>query len=98
MPELTARWAQRQRPIPASVVYARQQFEQIWAADGSVLEALFRKLKSLQDCPAGQLAGKICTLSTWAVNGWWRSGSPRMPKPTILNFWMVKDRPKANAC
>ncbi len=62
MPELTARWAQRQRPIPASVVYARQQFEQIWAADGSVLEALFRKLKSLQDCPAGQLAGKICTV------------------------------------
>jgi hypothetical protein len=62
MPELTVRWAQRQRPIPASVVYARQQFEQIWAADGSVLEALFRKLKSLHDCPAGQLAGKICTV------------------------------------
>lgn len=62
MPELTARWAQRQRPIPASVVYARKHFEQIWAADGSVLEALFRKLKSLHDCPAGQLAGKICTV------------------------------------
>lgn len=62
MPTLTMRWAQRQRPIPASVVYARQHFEQIWAADGSVLEALFRKLKRLQDCPAGQLAGKICTV------------------------------------
>lgn len=62
MPTLTARWAQRERPIPASVVHARQHFEQIWAADGSVLEALFRKLKSLQDCPAGQLAGKICTV------------------------------------
>ena len=62
MPTLTARWAQRQRPIPASVVYARQHFEQIWAADGSVLEAWFRKLKSLQDCPVGQLAGKICTV------------------------------------
>lgn len=62
MPALTARWAQRQRPIPASVVHARQHFEQIWAADGSVLEALFRKLKSLQACPAGQLAGKICTV------------------------------------
>jgi hypothetical protein len=62
MPILHARWAQRERPISASVVHARQHFEQIWAADGSVLEALFRKLKSLQDCPAGQLAGKICTV------------------------------------
>ncbi len=61
-PELTARWQQRQRPLPASVTHAMQHFEQIWAADGSVLEALFRKLKSLQDCPPGQLAGKICTV------------------------------------
>lgn len=62
MPTLRARWTQRERPIPASVVHARQHFEQIWVADGSVLEALFRKLKSLHDCPTGQLAGKICTV------------------------------------
>ena len=37
-------------------------FEHIWAADGSVLEALFRKLDSLKDVPVGQLAGKICTV------------------------------------
>jgi hypothetical protein len=61
-PELTARWQHRQRPLPASVTHAMQHFEQIWAADGSVLEALFRKLKRLQDCPTGQLAGKICTV------------------------------------
>jgi len=61
-PELTARWQQRQRPLPASVTHAMQHFEQIWAADGSVLEALFRKLKRLQDRPTGQLAGKICTV------------------------------------
>ncbi len=29
---------------------------------GSTLEALFRKLKSLEDVPPGQLAGKICTV------------------------------------
>ena len=37
-------------------------FERIWIADGSTLEALFRKLKSLQDLKSGQLAGKICTV------------------------------------
>lgn len=31
-------------------------------ADGSTLEALFRKLKSLEEVPRGQLAGKICTV------------------------------------
>jgi len=39
-----------------------KHFEQVWAVDGSVLEALFRKLDSLQECPVGQLAGKICTV------------------------------------
>ena len=62
MPRLKARWAERQRPLPPSVSYAMKHFEQIWVADGSVLEALFRKLDSLQDCPAGQLAGKLCTV------------------------------------
>jgi len=62
VPRLKARWAQRKRPLPPSVSYAMKHFEQLWAADGSVLEALFRKLDSLQDCPAGQLAGKLCTV------------------------------------
>lgn len=62
MPELRHRWSQRQRPLPPSVMYAMQHFERIWVADGSVLEALFRKLGSLQDCPPGQLAGKLCTV------------------------------------
>jgi hypothetical protein len=62
LPRLKTRWAERRRPLPASVSYAMEHFEQIWAADGSVLEALFRKLDSLQDCPGGQLAGKICTV------------------------------------
>lgn len=62
VPKLKARWAQRSRPLPPSVTYAMKHFEQVWAADGSVLEALFRKLDSLQDCPVAQLAGKICTV------------------------------------
>lgn len=61
-PRLKARWAQRRRPLPPSVAYAMKHFEPVWAADGSVLEALFRKLESLQACPVGHLAGKICTV------------------------------------
>ena len=62
LPTLKARWHQRTRPIPTSLEYGLKHFEQILAADGSVLEALFRKLDSLQDIPAGTLAGKICTV------------------------------------
>jgi Transposase DDE domain len=62
VPRLKRQWFQRSRPLPPSVTYAMKHFEQVWAADGSVLEALFRKLDSLQDCPVGQLAGKICTV------------------------------------
>ena len=63
LPELKDRWQKRQkRPLPPAVKVAQQHFDQIWAADGSTLEALFRKLKVLEDVPIGQLAGKICTV------------------------------------
>ena len=63
LPGLTERWQQRpDRPLPESLAYARQHFDQIWAADGSTLEALFRKLKVLEDVPVGQLAGKMGTV------------------------------------
>jgi len=48
------------RPLPVAVKYAHKHFENI--ADGSTLEALFRKLESLQDAPQGKLAGKLCTV------------------------------------
>jgi hypothetical protein len=38
------------------------QFERIWIADGTTLEALFKKLKSLEELPFGQLAGKMGTV------------------------------------
>lgn len=62
LPKLRERWAARQRPLPAAVVCARQNFSRIFAVDGSTLEALFRKLQALQDAPVGILAGKICTV------------------------------------
>jgi Transposase DDE domain len=63
LPQLQQNWQQRlKRPLPDSVKFALCNFERIWIADGSTLEALFRKLKSLEDLKAGQLAGKICTV------------------------------------
>jgi hypothetical protein len=63
LPQLEERWQQReQRPLASSVQFARTQFERVWIADGSTLEALFRKLDSLQDKPPGTLAGKMATV------------------------------------
>jgi len=60
LPELRQAWQSRtRRPLPESVQFTQSKFEKIWIVDGSTLEALFRKLKSLKDSPRGQLAGKI---------------------------------------
>ncbi len=60
MPSLKASWYTRNgRPIPESVRFTLLKFEKIWVVDCSILEALFRKLDSLEDAPKGQLAGKM---------------------------------------
>ena len=78
LPQLQARWHTRQkRPQPPAVKYASRHFQNIWIADGSTLEALFRKLGSLQDVPINKLAGKICTvidlLTRLPVQVWFHS-------------------------
>ena len=60
---LNQRWNQRKkRPLPLSVAYANQHFEQLWIVDASTLEALFRKLKSLESSTLGKLGGRICAV------------------------------------
>jgi len=60
LPHLRQAWFSRtDRTEPESTLFARRCFEQIWIADSSTLEALFRKLKSLEVLPKGQLAGKM---------------------------------------
>ncbi len=60
LPNLKLRWEARyNRPLPESIQFTITRFEKIWIADGSTLEALFRKLKSLEDIKQGKLAGKI---------------------------------------
>lgn len=60
---LNQRWHQRnQRTLPLSVNYASQHFKQLWIVDASTLEALFRKLKSLETSTLGKLGGRICAV------------------------------------
>jgi hypothetical protein len=60
VPKLKIRWSSRlKRPLPESVQFALSKFENIWIADGSTLESLFRKLKSLEEVKQGLLAGKM---------------------------------------
>ena len=62
LPRLIQRWVQRQRSLPQSVAHAREHFTRVLVADGSTLEALFRKPKALQALDPGTLAGKMCTV------------------------------------
>jgi hypothetical protein len=58
--ELRGKWhSRKQRQLPPSIEFTRAKFAQIWACDGSTMEAIFRKLDSLGDVPIGQLAGKM---------------------------------------
>ena len=63
LPSLTAAWHSRnKRPIPESIQFTLTKFSRIWIVDSSTLEALFCKLKTLEDIPTGQLAGKMATV------------------------------------
>ena len=63
LPSLRTAWYKRnQRPLPESIQFGLSKFSRIWIIDSSTLEALFCKLKSLEDIPRGQLAGKMATV------------------------------------
>ena len=50
LPSLRTAWYRRnQRPLPESIQFTLTKFSQIWIVDSSSLEALFCKLKSLED-------------------------------------------------
>lgn len=98
LPRLKSSWHQRkQRPLPESVQFACSQFENIWIVDVSTLEALFRKLKSLEDVKRGKLAGKmgvvIDLVTRLPIEIWW-SENPKASdtklEEDILNLGSAK--------
>jgi hypothetical protein len=62
MPQMQARAEARQRPLPPAVSWAQPHFEDIWAADGSVLDNLLKKTGLLTEQEDAVLAGKIMTV------------------------------------
>lgn len=63
LPSLRTAWHSRnKRPLPESIQFTLSKFDKIWIIDGSILEALFKKLQSLESVEKGQLAGKIITV------------------------------------
>jgi hypothetical protein len=63
LPSLRTAWHSRnKRPLPESIQFTLSRFDKIWIVDGSTLEALFRKLQSLEEAHYGQLAGKMSTV------------------------------------
>ena len=52
LPKFRAKWKSRNnRSLPESIQFTLSKFDRIWRADSSVLESLFKKLKSLEDVP-----------------------------------------------
>ncbi len=74
--ELPARMAARTRPLPPLLQALRARFSACYAVDGTTLEALFRKVPSLQEAPDAPLAGHlgvVCDLFTHLpAKLWWR--------------------------
>ncbi len=94
LPSLRTAWHQRnQRPLPESVQFALRNFSRIWIVDSSTLEALFCKLKSLEDVPRGQLAGKMATvidlMNRLPVELWFLENPKASDVKVEQNIWQL---------
>ena len=100
LPVMQSRWQQRSRPLPEEIQWALQQYDQVWAADGSTLDALVRRvglLRDLDDHPlAGRMMGVLDVTSRLPVHLWytddeqahdqrfWEQILPVLPAKTLL--------------
>jgi hypothetical protein len=63
LPQLAQRWHERDhRPLPPELEWARQQFTDVLAVDGSTLDALLRRAGLLRDLETHPLAGRMTAL------------------------------------
>lgn len=62
LPKIQAKWQERSRPLPPEMKWALQNYERVWAADGSTLDALMRQVGLLRDLPDHPLAGRMMGL------------------------------------
>lgn len=59
LPILKRRSLERSRPLPAEIAWAKQQYSQVLACDGSTLDALLRKVGLLREAESNPLAGRM---------------------------------------
>lgn len=59
LPTLQARATGRGRPLPPPIVRTQRHFAQVWAVDGTTLEALFATVGLLRDRPGTTLGGTL---------------------------------------
>lgn len=64
---LPARISARTRPLPALLQALQPRFSACYALDGTILEALFRKLKTLREVTQAPLAGQLALLCDLAT-------------------------------
>jgi len=62
LPRLQQRWATRTRPLPPELAWVQARYGEVFAVDGSTLDALIRKIGLLQNLPEHPLAGRITGL------------------------------------
>lgn len=62
LPLMQKRWQERERPLPPELAWARKQYTEVGACDGSTLDALLRKVGLLADAAVTPLAGRMLAL------------------------------------
>lgn len=62
LPQVQARWQERQRPLPPEIAWAQQHYDQVLVHDGSTLDALLRKVGLLREAECQPLAGRMTAL------------------------------------
>jgi len=60
--QMQARWAERTRPLPPELAWARAHYSAVLAVDGSTLDALRRQVGLLRDRADTPLAGRMTAL------------------------------------
>jgi len=62
LPQMHARWRERDRPLPPEIAWVRERYRQVLAVDGSTLDALLRKVGLLRGVEGHPLAGRMTAL------------------------------------
>lgn len=88
LPQFAQRWhARAQRPLPPELEWARQQFKDVLAVDGSTLDALLQRVGLLRDLETHPLAGRrtglLSVLSRLPHHVWYEAD----PHAHDQRFW-----------